>query len=608
MSLKIFIQSSMSLFDKILNINRFFFKSLPYLNRYISKYKKTYLIGFLFILLKNILSIIPIPYIGKAINEIKDAINHPENNQEDFFQNIIFYGSIIIFAPIFSGIFQFLMRQTIVVVSRKIEFDLRNEIFKHYEVLSQSFYKKNKTGDLISRISEDVGQIRMYLGPGIMYTLNLFSIIILVAYQMISINPEMSLYVLIPLPILSLLIFLISKTINAKSKLVQQQLAAISSFVQDSFSGIRVIKSYHTEEKIIKDYTLETQKYKALNISLAAINAFFFPMIILIIGFSYLFILYAGGKKYALGEIDDIGTIAEFFMYTSLLIWPFTVTGWVTSVIQRAEAAQKRINDFLQTVPQIQNHNPNPSKIEGVIEFKNVSFTYENTGIQALKGVSFKINKGQTLAILGKTGSGKTTIAELIMRMYDVQSGSIEIDGENIQKINLNDLRSSIGYVPQEAYLFSDSIKNNIGFGLNQSELTDEKVISAAKKAAIHENISHFQEGYETILGERGVTLSGGQKQRIAIARALIKNPKIYIFDDSLSAVDTETEEKILQNLAHSTQNTTTIIITHRISSAKNADYIIVLNNGEIIENGSHKTLIDKKGYYNSLFLQQLST
>ncbi|APD06560.1 putative ABC transporter ATP-binding protein YknU [Flavobacteriaceae bacterium UJ101] len=598
----------MSFFEKILSINRFFLKSLPYLNQYISKYKGAYLIGFLFILLKNILIIIPIPYIGKAINEIENALNHPENNQEDFFQNILLYGSIIIFAPIFSGIFQFLMRQSIVVASRKIEFDLKNEIFKHYESLPQSFYKKNKTGDLISRISEDVGQSRMYLGPGIMYTMNLFSIIILVTYQMISINPEMSLYVLIPLPILSLLIFLISKTINIRSKLVQQQLAAISSFVQDSFSGIRVIKSYHTEEKIIKDYTLETKKYKNRSISMAAINAFFFPMIILIIGFSYLFILYVGGKKYALGEINDIGTIAQFFMYTSLLIWPFTVTGWVTSVIQRAEAAQKRINDFLQTDPQIQNHNPNPSKIEGTIEFKNVSFTYDNTGIQALKGISFKINKGQTLAILGKTGSGKTTIAELITRMYDIQSGSIEIDGEDIKKINLNDLRNSIGYVPQEAYLFSDSIKNNIGFGLNQSELTDEKIVNATKKAVIHDNIIHFQDGYDTILGERGVTLSGGQKQRISIARALIKTPKIYIFDDSLSAVDTETEEKILQNLTDSTQNTTTIIITHRISSAKNADYIIVLNDGKIIENGTHNALTSKQGYYNSLFLQQLST
>ncbi len=581
---------------------------MPYLNQYISKYKGAYLIGFLFILLKNILLIVPVPYIGQAINEIKNALSHSGNIPEDFLQNMVFYSSIIILAPILSGFFEFLMRQYIVVASRKIEYDLRNEIFRHYEALPQSFYKNNKTGDLISRISEDTGQSRMYLGPGIMYTMNLFSITILVTYQMISINPQMSLYVLIPLPILSFLIFLISKTINIKSKLVQQQLATISSFIQDSFSGIRVIKSYHNEEKIIQDYTNETYEYKKRYISMATTNAFFFPMIVLIIGFSYLLILYVGGKKYAIGEIDDIGTIAEFFMYINLLIWPFTATGWVTSVIQRAEAAQKRINDFLQTKPEIENHNPNPSKINGSIEFENVSFTYTNTGIEALKNVSFKIEQGQTLAILGKTGSGKTTIAELVTRMYDTQSGTIKIDGQDIKDLNLSDLRSHIGYVPQEAYLFSDTIKNNISFGLDAQDVTEEKVINAAKKAEVHENIIHFQNGYETILGERGVTLSGGQKQRVSIARVLIKNPKIYIFDDSLSAVDTETEENILQNLTDSTQNTTTLIITHRVSSAKNADYIIVLHDGEIVEQGTHNDLINTKGYYNLLFSQQLST
>lgn len=598
----------MTFFDKILSFNRLFLNSLPYLNPYISKYKGSYLIGFLFILLKNILLIIPVPYIGQAINEIKNALSHSENLPEDFLKNMVFYSSIIILAPILSGVFQFLMRQYIVVASRKIEFDLKNEIFKHYEALPQSFYKNNKTGDLISRISEDTGQSRMYLGPGIMYTMNLFSITILVTYQMISINPEMSLYVLIPLPILSALIFLISKTINAKSKLVQQQLATISSFVQDSFSGIRVIKSYHNEEKVIHDYTQETLEYKKRYLSMVSINAFFFPMIVLVIGFSYLLILYVGGTKYALGEIDDIGTIAQFFMYTNLLIWPFTATGWVTSVIQRAEAAQKRINDFLQTKPEIENHTSKPTKINGTIQFENVSFTYTNTGIEALKNVSFTIEQGKTLAILGKTGSGKTTIAELITRMYDAQSGTVKIDGQDIKKLNLSDVRNQIGYVPQEAYLFSDSIKNNIRFGLDDEEVTEQKIITTAKKAEVHENIIHFQNGYNTVLGERGVTLSGGQKQRVSIARVLIKNPKIYIFDDSLSAVDTETEENILQNLTDSTQNTTTVIITHRVSSAKNADYIIVLDDGVITEQGTHNDLINKKGYYNLLFSQQLST
>ncbi len=594
----------MAIFKKILNFNKLFLKSLPYLNQYIAKYKWSYLIGFLFIILKNVLVIFPIQYIGKAIDEIEKALQHPDNTN-DFTNKIMLYGGIIIVSPILSGFFQFMMRQNIVVASRKIEYDLKNKIFKHYESLPQSFFKKNKTGDLISRITEDVSQARMYLGPGIMYTLNLFSITILVSYQMISINPEMSLYVLAPLPILSTLIFFISKTINKRSELVQIQLASISSFAQDTFSGIRVIKSYNTEDKIINNYTAETNEYKKRSISMVSINAIFFPMIILIIGLSYLFILYIGGTKFATGEIKNIGTIAQFIMYTGLLIWPFTATGWVTSVIQRAEASQKRINDFLMIKPDIKNSNLSSSQIKGNIEFKNVSFTYDNTGIKALNNISFNIKAGNTLAILGKTGSGKTTIAELLTRMYDIDDGSIKIDNIDIKDLNLCDLRKNIGYVPQESYLFSDSIKNNIGFGIDNPN--DNEIITAAKNAFIHNNIINFKEGYETSLGERGVTLSGGQKQRISIARALIKKTKIYIFDDSLSAVDTETESHILENLTSTTTDATTIIITHRISSAKNADFIIMLDEGKIIESGSHNELLKNKGLYNSLFLQQLS-
>ena len=598
----------MSVFDKILHLNHFFFRSLPYLNPYISKYKWSYILGLLFILIKNILSIIPIIYIGKAINEIQKILTKTNDNPQDNLYNIMFYGGMIIFAPILSSIFEFFMRQTIVVASRKIEFDLKNEIFKHYETLSQSFYKKNKTGDLISRISEDISQARMYLGPGIMYVLNLFSITLLVTYQIIYINAHVALLILIPLLTLSLSIFLISRTMNLKSKKVQQQLAVLSSFVQDIFSGIRIIKTYQMEKQTIKKYKEKTAEYRKKNLAMVSINAFFFPMIIVIIGLSYLLILYVGGVKYATGEIKDIGTIAQFLMYINLLIWPFTATGWVTSVIQRAEAAQKRINEFLYTDPEIKNYNPNPSNIKGTIEFKNVSFIYSNTDIQALENVSFKINTGKTLAILGKTGAGKTTVAELINRMYDVSSGKILIDGRDIKTLNLYSMRSQIGYVPQEAFLFSDTIRNNIIFGLDTTEANEKEMIIAAKNAAVHENIIHFQKGYDTSLGERGVTLSGGQKQRISIARALIKKPKIYIFDDSLSAVDTETEEIILQNLAHSTQGATSLIITHRISSAKNADYIIVLDQGRIVEQGTHELLIKKDGYYHNLYLKQFST
>ena len=589
----------MSLFEKILNLNRFFFKSLHTLNRLLNKYKREYLLGFVFIILANLMTVIGTEYVRKAINSVAN-FDHNFSWKER-----LMYSAIVVLAPIMSGLFTYFMRQTIIIASRKIEFDLKNEIFEHYERLPQSFYKKNRTGDLIARISEDVAQVRMYLGPGIMYTLNLLVITVLVSYRMVAIDATMSLYVLIPLPILLFLVYRNSKIINQKSKVVQEQLSNISSFVQDTFSGIRVIKSYNMEPKIIADYEKETSKYKEKNIEVAQVNAFFYPTILLILGLCYLFILYIGGSRYASGEIKNIGTVAAFFIYINIIVWPFIAVGWVTSVVQRAEASQKRINEFLETKPEIVNENPNHSEIKGNIEFKNVSFNYQNTGIQALKDVSFKIEAGKTLAILGRTGSGKTTIAELICRMYDADSGEILIDNQSIKKVNLYDLRRNIGYVPQESFLFSDTIKNNIAFGVDNA--SDEMIINAAKDASVHDNIVHFAEQYETILGERGVTLSGGQKQRISIARVFIKKPTIYIFDDSLSAVDTETEEQILNNLAKNTQNATTLIITHRISSAKNADYIIVLDEGSIIEEGTHNDLITQEGYYQTLYNQQLA-
>ena len=510
---------------------------------------------------------------------------------------------LIIGAALLSGFFTFLMRQMIIVTSRLIEFDLKNEIYAQYQRLSLNFYKKNRTGDLMNRISEDVTKVRMYFGPAIMYFMNMLVLFIVAIIKMYDIDPVLTKYTLLPLPILSVSIYVLSSIIHKRSTIVQQFLSKLTANAQEIFSGISIVKSYSIENKVIEDFTILSDEAKDKNIEFYKAQALFFPLMILLIGISNVLVIYIGGLRYIEGTIT-LGVIAEFIMYVNMLTWPVAVVGWVTSIVQEAEASQKRINEFLKHQPEIVNTNLNPSEIIGAIEFKNVTFTYDDTNIVALKNVSFKIPQGQTLAVLGNTGSGKSTIINLIARLYDVDNGEILIDNKNIKDLNLDNLRQNIGFVPQEAFLFSDTIKNNIKFG--DENASDEKIEKAAKDAYIHHNIIEFNQGYNTFIGERGVTLSGGQKQRISIARAIIKEPKILIFDDCLSAVDTETEEIILTNLYNISKNKTTIIVSHRISSIKNANKILVIDNGEIIQQGTHNELVNIKGYYKELFEQQL--
>jgi ATP-binding cassette subfamily B protein len=502
------------------------------------------------------------------------------------------------------AVFMFFMRQTIIVMSRLIEFDLKNEVYRHYQVLSTSFYRRNNTGDLMSRISEDVSRVRMYLGPAIMYSITTLTLFVVVIWYMVNTAPLLTLYTLAPLPFLSFAIYKLSVAIHNRSTIVQQYLSKLNTFTQETFSGISVIKSYGLEPLTNQNFEVLSNGSKEKNLNLVKVQAFFFPLMVLLIGVSNTTVIYIGGKQVISGEIENIGIIVEFLLYVNMLTWPVAIVGWVTSIVQQAEASQKRINEFLKQEPQIKNHQEKSVEIQGNIEFKNVTFTYEDTNITALRNISFKVNRGETLAIIGKTGSGKSTILELIGRLYDVDQGTILIDGENIQDHNLYNLRDSIGYVPQDAFLFSDSIRNNIMFG--NTNATEEEVIEAAKNASVHKNIKGFSKGYDTVLGERGITLSGGQKQRVSIARAIIHDPQILLFDDSLSAIDTETEEEILQNLFKISESKTTIIVSHRVSSAKNADQIIVLDDGAIIERGNHESLLEADGYYAELYTNQM--
>jgi ATP-binding cassette subfamily B multidrug efflux pump len=518
-----------------------------------------------------------------------------------FLKNLL----LIVAFTIIAGFFLFLTRQTLIVVSRHIEFDLKNEIFTHYENLSQSFFKQNRTGDLMSRISSDVDKVRQYIGPSIMYGISTAITFVVVIAQMYIISPTLTLYTLIPLPLLSYSIFKLSNEINKKSTAYQQNLSSLATFTQEMFSGIRVIKAHNLEKNIQGDFQELSKESKVKNMRLAKMNAMFGPLMMFLIGISSLIVIFVGGMMYIDGKITHIGVIAEFILYVNMLIWPVASLGWISSMVQEAEASQKRINEFLKTVPDIQNKSDEPVEIQGTIEFKNVSFTYDDTNIQALKNVSFSVKKGETIAIFGKTGSGKSTILSLVSRLYDVKEGEILIDGVPIDQINLEGLRKNMAVVPQDAFLFSDTIKNNIRFG-NQ-EASDNEIIEVARLAAVHDNIAGFANGYETILGERGISLSGGQKQRVSIARALLKDAKILLLDDCLSAVDTETEETILSNLGKVMENKTTFIVSHRVSAARNADKIIVLDEGKIIEQGSHNELISQNGYYKELYEMQLS-
>ena len=578
-------------------------KSLRYLDKYFVKYKWRLLLGVFITILSKILALQIPRIIGKSLNSVeqymKGTILDKSFVEEQLLWNIL----IIIGVAVLAGLLTFVMRQMIIVTSRLIEFDLKNEIYEQYQKLSINFYKKNRTGDLMNRISEDVSKVRMYFGPAVMYSMNMIFLFIVGFTQMVKIDPVLTMYTLIPFPILSISIFYISKVINKRSTVVQEYLSKLTTYSQEFFSGINVVKSYGIEPMVIAGFDELADKSKEKNISLYKVQALFFPLMILLIGISNLTVIYVGGKQYINGEIP-IGVIAEFILYVNMLTWPVAVVGWVTSMVQQADASQKRINEFLQEVPEIQSNSTKPFNCEGNIEFKNVGITYDDTKIQALKNISFSVKKGETIAILGKTGAGKSSIVNLVSRLYDVESGLITIDTIPIKEINLIDLRKAIGFVPQDPFLFSDSISNNIKFGYEKA--TTQEIINAAKKAVVHQNIVDFKDGYNTILGERGVTLSGGQKQRVSIARAIIKNPQILIFDDCLSAVDTETEERILANLKDFSKNKTTFIISHRVSSAKNADKIIILDGGEIIQQGSHNQLINQKGYYKELYEQQL--
>jgi ATP-binding cassette subfamily B protein len=579
-------------------------KELQYLNKYFVKYKYRFLLGIVITIVAQIFRLFTPKLISKSFKAIEDFHKNNISNEiikSQLIENIL----LIVGTTIIAGILTFLMRQTLIVMSRHIEFDLKNEVFKHYEVLDQNFYKQNRTGDLMSRISEDVAKVRMYVGPAVMYTINTLITFTIVIIYMYNVSPRLTLYTILPLPILSFIIFKLSVEINKRSTIFQQYLSKISSYTQEVFSGIRVIKAYGLEKQHQNNIIDLAKESKSKSMSLANVQSFFGPLMVTLIGVSNLVVIYFGGMMYINGEIDSIGKIAEFILYVNMLTWPVATIGWVSSLVQEAEASQKRLNEFLKVEPEIKNTNPNHSVIKGEIEFKNVSFTYDDTNIEALKNVSFKVDKGQTLAILGKTGSGKSSILTLITRMHDVKVGKILMDGTPLAELNLYDLRNSIGIVPQDAFLFSDSIKNNIKFG--KENATDEEVFEAARKSVVHDNIIQFNQQYETILGERGITLSGGQKQRVSIARAIIKNPEILLFDDCLSAVDTETEEQILNNLLEISKDKTTIIVSHRVSSAKNADIIIILEEGKIIQQGSHNQLVNQEGYYKELYYKQLS-
>ncbi len=518
---------------------------------------------------------------------------------------MLYYGLLIIGTAALMGLFMFFMRQTIIVMSRLIEYDLKNEIYAHYQKLDLNFYKRNNTGDLMNRISEDVSRVRMYIGPAIMYIVNTLGTFVLTIIVMLSVDVKLTLYALLPLPVLAFSIYKVSDVINKKSTKVQRQQSYLSTLSQEAFSGIRVLKSYAKENDNAKNFADESSEYRSVNLSLVKTEALFQPFMITLIGLSTLLTIYIGGIEAINGNIT-MGNVAEFILYINRLTWPIASLGWVTSLIQRAAASQQRINEFLNTQPEIYSKpNSTAAEIEGKIEFKNVSFTYPDSGINALQNISFTLNKGQSLAIIGKTGSGKSTLANLLVRLYDANSGSICIDEKDIRQHSLASLRSQIGYVPQEVFLFSETIANNISFSINKTKVTEAVVKQAAKDAAIYDNIKSFTDGFETMVGERGITLSGGQKQRISIARAIIHEPSILIFDDCLSAVDTETEEEILNNLKRIMLNKTCIIISHRVSSVKNADSIIVLDAGKIIEQGNHNELMKKHGSYYELYQKQ---
>ena len=578
-------------------------RALQYLNRYLKKYRFLLLLGLLFTVSSRVFAVLAPSLVGDSITAIEQFIRSGETDLTDIKRLLLTNIALIVAAALISGIFTFSMRQTIINVSRHIEYDLKNTVYNHYQKLSLRFYKQNRVGDLMSRISEDVSRVRMYVGPALMYSINTITLFVIVISYMVSVAPKLTLYTLLPLPILSFLIYRLSRAIHERSTLVQQMLSKLSTFSQESFSGINVIKSYAIEPNRTVEMASISKESRTKNMSLIQVQAWFFPMMILLIGISNVLVIFIGGNQYMNGQIE-LGVLAEFIIYVNMLTWPVATVGWVTSIIQQAEASQKRINEFLGQEPDIQDGITANKKITSIdISFDKVNFIYDDTGIQALMDVSFKLPSGKTLAVMGPTGSCKTTLLQLLSKTYLPHSGKVSLGNSALQDYSQHDIREIMGVVPQQPFLFSDTIAHNIRFG--KPDATEEEIEKAAKQASVHANIVGFKAGYETMLGERGITLSGGQKQRVSIARALIKNPKILLLDDCLSAVDTETEEAILNELKKNNKDTSTIIVCHRVSSAKNADYILVLKDGEIAQYGTHKELVNKAGYYKELYEEQ---
>jgi ATP-binding cassette subfamily B multidrug efflux pump len=578
-------------------------KSLRSLNKYFVKYKWRFILGVLFVFISNYFGVQMPLYVRDSIDSLLSGTYI--KGIDDVIWLSVKLGGIYMLLSACSGLFLFFMRQTIIVMSRFIEYDIKNEIYNHYQKLSYSFYKKNATGDLMNRITEDVSHVRMYLGPGIMYTINLIALFLLVIFQMVAINPTLTLFVLLPLPLMSFLIYKVSSKMNQLSKSVQTEQSMLSTIVQETFSGVRIIKAFNREREFHQKFNKSANGYFKKSMSLVFVNALFMPTIVFLIGLSTLLSIYLGGLMTYNNEIS-LGGILAFIFFVNKLTWPFASIGWVTSINQRAAASQTRINEFLNIEPEVVSANT-PFSFKGKIEFKNVSMIYPNTGIKALSNISFHVEDGETLAILGNTGSGKSTVINLLLRQFDPTNGEILIDEKPLTSINLNEFRNETGVVPQEVFLFSDTIENNLKFGTLDDKASEDDLISATKMSHVYHNIANFKDGFKTILGERGVNLSGGQKQRLSISRALIRNPKLLILDDCLSAVDTETEEIILKNLKEIPNKPTTIIVSHRISSIRNANRIIVISNGSIVEEGNHDSLIKKKGLYSEIYLNQLN-
>lgn len=590
-------------------------RALSATNKYLFRYKWHFLGGVLFVALSTLLAIFPAQIVRYAFDLVSEGIDlyhlfAGTTAQSEvyslFGRNVLLYGTLIIVLALLRGVFLFFMRQTLIVMSRLVENDQKNEIYQHYQSLPLAFYRRHSTGDLMSRISEDVGRVRMYIGPALMYFMQLVILFILIVPLMLMVNVKLTLYTLLPLPVLSISIFYVNTLIERKSDEIQRSLAAMTTFVQEAFSGIRVLKSFVREQDSHRQFALASENYKEKSLSLNFVNSLFFPLILFLVGLSTLITVWLGGQEVIRGTITT-GSIAEFLIYVNLLTWPVTALGWTSSLVQRAEASQARINEFLDQKTDIVSRRNVEQEIHGDIVFDNVSFTYPDTGIQALRNVSFRIQPGQTLAVIGNTGSGKSTVAVLLCRLFDVTEGAIRIDGTDVRDFALTSLREQIGYVPQDVFLFSDTIRNNINFGLDTAD--EARMVQAAKDANVYDNIIRFPEGFDTKVGERGITLSGGQKQRVSIARALVKEPKILILDDSLSAVDTNTENAILSALQRIMQGRTSLIISHRVSSVKLADEILVLDDGQIVQHGTHEALMqDADGLYRALYERQLQS